>query len=143
MLVPFRTTANGTEYWDKVNKKCVFYPNGTMPTEYVDQTDEMIGQYSASGKIAKPVETTTHVNEVIVTAEDAEALTDEANELLDDMSDDKELDSIDLSDDENEDLDLMDIDELRDYANEKGIAIPGNMKKAETIRAHIVVELNG
>lgn len=39
-------------------------------------------------------------------------------------------------------LEGMDIEQLRAYAEEKGVDIPGNMKKLETIRQHIIEELN-
>lgn len=39
------------------------------------------------------------------------------------------------------DLDKMNIEQLRSFAKQKGIAIPGNMKKVETIRNHIAEQL--
>lgn len=39
-------------------------------------------------------------------------------------------------------IEEMDIDQLREHAEENGIEIPGNMKKLETIRQHIIEELN-
>jgi hypothetical protein len=40
------------------------------------------------------------------------------------------------------DLDSMNADQLKDFAKQNDIEVPGNMKKEETIRAHILVSLN-
>lgn len=109
MLVPFRTTANGIEYWDKVNKKSVFYPKGTMPTEYVDQTEGMIGQYSASGK-------TNKIEKVVI--EPGEKIID--------------IDSLD-----NSDIEGMNGEQLRAFAEQNDIDLPANIKKEESIRKFI------
>lgn len=113
-LVPTRKTPAGQEYWDKVNKKTVLYPNGHKPEAV--QTEGMVGQYSASGKVA----TLAKGEEVIVPSNKRDGLT--AVEL---------------------DVAELDIDGLREYAESKNVEIPGNMKKLETIRNHIIEELKG
>jgi hypothetical protein len=39
------------------------------------------------------------------------------------------------------DLDTMNADQLKEYAKQNAIEVPGNMKKEETIRAHILESL--
>jgi hypothetical protein len=39
------------------------------------------------------------------------------------------------------DLDSMNADQLKDFAKQNDIEVPGNMKKVETIRAHILESL--
>ncbi|WP_341356655.1 hypothetical protein [Rossellomorea sp. y25] len=39
------------------------------------------------------------------------------------------------------DLDSMNADQLKDFAKQNDIEVPGNMKKEETIRAHILETL--
>lgn len=73
MLVPMRTTLNGTEYWDKKNKKAIFYPRGTEPAIADIQTEGMVGKWSASGKIA-PTEQKQKNNIVLDDATNIEQL---------------------------------------------------------------------
>ncbi|BCB04753.1 hypothetical protein [Bacillus sp. KH172YL63] len=40
------------------------------------------------------------------------------------------------------DLDSMNADQLKGFAKQNDIEVPGNMKKEETIRAHILESLN-
>lgn len=101
IYVKGRTTAAGTEYWNKDLKRTELFAPGTEPENV--QTDGMVGKYSLSGKVAD----------------------DEKNPPI-----------------ETDPLDGMDAEQLREYAEENGIEVPGTMKKVETIRQHIVEELN-
>lgn len=111
-LIPTRKTPAGQEYWDKVSKKTVLYPHHHIPESI--QTDGMIGQYSTSGKTAPDEK-----NDKTVVPPKNEGLTVVESTV-----------------------DEMDIEQLRKHAEENGIEIPGNMKKLETIRQHIIEELN-
>lgn len=52
MKVPIRTTANGTEYWDNIEKRTVFVPAGVEPNfEVTENPKSMIaGIDLATGK---------------------------------------------------------------------------------------------
>lgn len=115
-LVPTRKTPAGQEYWDKVNKKSVLYPHGSEPEDI--QTEGMVGLYSTAGQLADGIKTALQSGEIII-PQNKEGSTE--GELT---------------------VAEMDIEQLRKHAEENGIEIPGNMKKLETIRQHIIEELN-
>lgn len=120
-LVPMRKTSAGQEYWDKELKKVVFYPTGQSPDDETIHTEGMVGQYAANGEVAKSIEVKLHLGEKIDSIEQQELSDKDIQEPT---------------------IDEMDIDGLRAYAEENSIDIPGNMKKLETIRQHIIEELN-
>ncbi|WLR54297.1 hypothetical protein LC048_17880 [Mesobacillus subterraneus] len=114
MNVKTRTTAQGTEYWDAKEKRIRFVPAGQDPDFEVTENPKsmVMGVDQAKGK-----------DHTVITM----------------TVDDKEIAKV-VKDLEN-DLDNMDAEQLLAYAKEKDIDVPGNMKKADTIRDHIKEEL--
>jgi hypothetical protein len=51
------------------------------------------------------------------------------------------VDGVPIDNETEIDLDSMNADQLKDFAKQNDIEVPGNMKKEETIRAHILESL--
>ena len=96
MHVPYRTTANGTEYWCNKDKKIIFVPAGEQPSfEVTENPESMFYAGEPVTSVAVPV-----IN-----------------------------------------LDGMTATQLREFAEENNIEVPGNLKKPDTIREYIEEQL--
>ena len=96
MHVPYRTTANGTEYWCNKDKKIIFVPAGEDPSfEVTENPESMLCTGEPATSVAVPV-----IN-----------------------------------------LDGMTATQLREFAEEINIEVPGNLKKPDTIREYIEAQL--
>ena len=96
MHVPYRTTANGTEYWCNKDKKIVFVPAGMkVPFEVTENPETMFYAGEPVTSVAVPVFN----------------------------------------------LDGMTATQLREFAEENNIEVPGNLKKPDTIREYIEEQL--
>ncbi|MBM7577679.1 hypothetical protein [Jeotgalibacillus terrae] len=117
MLVETRKTAAGTEYWDTKAQKTVFVKRGVKPSFEVTKNPKSMltpedPQLSVGGIDLATGKDTTIINGQPV---------DEKTDI---------------------DLDVMDAKQLLAFAKQNDIDVPGNMKKAETIRNHIEESLS-
>lgn len=99
MIVETRKTAQGTEYWDNVEKRSLFVPAGKDPKFKVTTKYDSLVIKSAGSK------------------------------------------TLDVKVNTDPDLDNMNAKQLKAFAADNDIDIPGNMSKEETIRNHIAESL--
>jgi hypothetical protein len=116
MKVLTRSTAQGTEYWDAKEKKVLFVPAGEKPDFEVTVNPESM---VLGVDVAKGADQTVIQKKV----------------------GDKVLATKVIIDDVEINLDEMDAEQLKDFASQNNIEVPGNMKREDTIRNHIVEEL--
>lgn len=116
MIVQTRVTAQGTEYWDNNEKRVRFVPTGEKPGfEVTENPKSMIAGVDLSNDTDMAVITKSKPNGEIM-----------ASKVI--------INNIDL--------DAMNGNQLRSFAKQNGIEVPGNMKKEETIRNHIAEQLS-
>jgi hypothetical protein len=116
MNVKTRVTAQGTEYWDAKEKRVRFVPVGEEPDfEVTEDPKSMV----MGVDVAKGTDQTT-----VTKSANGKVLT--TNVIIDDV----EIN-----------LDEMDAEQLKDFAAQNNIKVPGNMKNEDTIRNHIAEAL--
>lgn len=108
MNVEIRKTAVGTEYWDTEEKRVRFVPVDEKPDFEVTENPKTMLEKGKGIRIGKEIE---------------EGMGHDVSDSVDD---------------EATNLDSMNATQLLAYARDNVIDVPGNMKKADTIRKHIV-----
>jgi argonaute-like protein implicated in RNA metabolism and viral defense len=116
MNVQTRVTAQGTEYWDAKEKRVRFVPAGSEPDFEVTKNPKSMVM---GVDLAKGTDQTVIQKKV----------------------DDKVLSTKVIINELEIDLDEMDAEQLKDFASQNNIKVPGNMKNDDTIRNHIAESL--
>lgn len=130
-LTFIRTTISGAkEYWDDKQMKIVSYPKGTEPPKELLNTHSMIGDYTLSGKV-KDVKK-TKVDEV-ETVEETKTIEQQTafKEVIESTEEPEREETFD--NDEQPNFEEMTLKQLRDYAKERNIDIPSDVRKKSEI----------
>ena len=128
MKTLIRTSIVGNEYWDNVEKKIIFVPNGQTPNfEVVDNPESMINHEEQS-IVGIDLSTT----ESFSVSSSGEVLDSEGN-VREDHEEPGEEDKEDLpgedeSDSDEVSIENMNIKELRKYAKQADIDIPSAIR---------------
>lgn len=123
MKVLVRKTLTGNEYWDSETQRILFVPAGEEPNFEVGVSIIVAGLDLASGK-----------DQTVIDGQ-AVAMGEQTKRTANDVADSFEsiAEGINLED--------LNAEQLRSFAEHSNINVPGNMKKEETIRKYIEAAL--